>query len=277
VNLVLEWPQFARLGACLDEGVAVVSTSWGDPEPYTTAVHQAGALHVHMVGSVEEARRAVAAGVDAVVAQGWEAGGHVSGEVTTLALVPAVVEAVAPVPVLAAGGICDGRGLAAVLALGAVAGWLGSRFLFAAEADVHDDYRARLMAATEVDTVHSYLFDIGWPGAPHRTLRNSTVRAWEAAGRPAPSGRPGEGDVVALAEGGRTVLRYSDDLPTGGITGDTEAMALYAGQGVSLVHSVEPAGVIARDLVADAQHRLSSLGASGRPPPSANATGTTPT
>lgn len=128
VNLILQWPQHARVQACADESVAVVSTFWGDPRPYVDAIHAGGALHVHTVGSADEAVRAVEAGVDVIVAQGWEAGGRVRGEVATLPLVPAVVDAVCPVPVIAAGGVGDGRGLAAVLVLGADAGWVGTAF-----------------------------------------------------------------------------------------------------------------------------------------------------
>ena len=214
---------------------------------------------MHTVASAAEARRAAAAGVDAVVAQGWEAGGHVAGEVSTLALVPAVVDAVGPLPVLAAGGIGDGRGLAAVLALGAVAGWVGTRFLLAEEADVHADYRARLTSAAETDTVHSTLFDGGWPDAPHRTLRNSTVDDWELAGRPSPGGRPGEGQVVARTRRGVDLHRYSSDLPTAGATGDVEATALYAGQGVGIVTGPAPAAQIARDLADGAVRTLAGL------------------
>ena len=163
----------------------MVSTFWGDPGPYVGAIHAGGALHVHTVGSAEEARRAVQAGVDVIVAQGWEAGGRVRGQVATLPLVPAVVDAVAPVPVIAAGGVGDGRGLAAVLALGADAAWLGTRFLLACEANVHHDWRARIRAARETSTGHTSAFDGGWPDAPHRVLSNSTLQAWERAGRPA--------------------------------------------------------------------------------------------
>src|SRR5215213_2118406 len=102
VNLVLEWDQHERLRACAAEPVAAVSTFWGDPRPYVDAIHASGALHLHTVGSAEEARRAAEAGVDIIVAQGWEAGGRVCGEVSTLALVPAVIDAVGPLPVLAA-------------------------------------------------------------------------------------------------------------------------------------------------------------------------------
>ncbi|SMC71781.1 NAD(P)H-dependent flavin oxidoreductase [Kibdelosporangium aridum] len=168
INVVLEWPQHDRVAQCLAAGVRVISTFWGDPAPYTDMIHQAGAIHIHTVGSAAEARDAVAAGVDVIVAQGWEAGGHVRGEVSTLALVPAVADAVAPVPVLAAGGIADGRGLAAVLALGADAAWIGTRFLLADEAATGPAYRDALITAAETDTAHGIVFDKGWPDAPHR-------------------------------------------------------------------------------------------------------------
>ncbi|HVE97582.1 MAG TPA: nitronate monooxygenase [Mycobacteriales bacterium] len=259
-NVVLAWPQEERVRACLDAGVRVVSTSWGDPAPCTALIHRAGALHVHMVASAEEARRAADAGVDAVVAQGWEAGGHVAGQVSTLALVPAVVDAVSPVPVLAAGGITDGRGVAAALVLGAAAAWVGTRFLLAAEADVHPEYRARLIAASETDTVYGGLFDGGWPDAPHRTLRNSTTRAWQEAGSPAPGARPGEGDVVARrGDAGAEIRRYSDDLPLSRDVGDVEAMALYAGQGVGLVRRTAPAAEIALELAHEARQVLAAI------------------
>src|SRR3954466_7285430 len=139
------------------------------------------------VGSAEEARRAVASGVDVVVAQGWEAGGHVWSSVATLPLGPAAVDAVAPAPVIAAGGIGDARGVAAVLALGAQAAWLGTRFLFAEEMPIHDQYRRAVMSAAEADEEwYAALYEVGWPDSPHRALRNSTAAAWEAAGRPPP-------------------------------------------------------------------------------------------
>ena len=259
VNLVLQWPQDERLAVCLDEGVAVVSTFWGDPAPYVDRVHDAGALHVHTVGSAAEARRAVDAGVDAVVAQGVEAGGHVWGQVSTLALVPAVVDAVGPVPVLAAGGITDGRGLAAVLALGAEAGWLGTRFVASAEADAHPRYQAALCAADETSTAYGTAYDGGWPDAPHRVLRNATVDGWQAAGGPAPGARPGEGDVVARSPRGGQVVRYDSALPTRSLEGDLEQMALYAGQGAALVHDVRPAAEIAREVAGEARDVLRRL------------------
>jgi NAD(P)H-dependent flavin oxidoreductase YrpB (nitropropane dioxygenase family) len=256
VNVVLEWDQHERVRACAEESVAVVSTFWGDPRPYVDAIHACGALHIHSVGSAEEALSAVDAGVDVIVAQGWEAGGRVRGEVATLALVPAVADAVRPVPVLAAGGVGDGRGLAAVLVLGAEAAWVGTRFLLAQEASVHDEWRRRIQEASETSTIYSTLFDRGWPGAPHRTLRNSTVQAWERAGRPAAPARPGETDVIARAPDGTPLYRYGLEAPVGGMSGAVEALALYAGQSAGIVNEVLPAAAIVSQLIDDAATAL---------------------
>jgi NAD(P)H-dependent flavin oxidoreductase YrpB (nitropropane dioxygenase family) len=141
INLVLESDMHDRLNICLEEGVKIVSLFWGDPASYIRASHQAGALVTHSVGTVSEAEDAVSAGADVIVAQGWEAGGHVRDMISTLALVPAVVDAVSPIPVAAAGGIADGRDIAAVLALGASAAWLGTRFVASEEALSHHTYK----------------------------------------------------------------------------------------------------------------------------------------
>lgn len=250
-NFVLEWDQHERVDAALGAGLGIVSLAWGDPSPYVDRVHDAGAVLLHTVGSAEEAKRAVAAGVDVIVAQGWESGGHVWGGVSTLPLVPAVVDAVAPVPVIAAGGIGDARGVAAVLALGAQAAWLGTRFLLAEEAPVHETYRRRLIAADETDAEwYPDLYDVGWPRAPHRALRNSTAARWEAAGRPTSGARPGEGEPVAARPSGEPILRYTSAVPLAGTTGDVDALSLWAGQSVALARHVQPAAEIVRELVA---------------------------
>jgi nitronate monooxygenase len=258
-NVLLEWPPEEKIEALLAAGVPAVSLAWGDPAPWVERIHTGGALVLATVGSAEEARRAEAAGVDVVVAQGWEAGGHVWGTVATMVLVPAVRDAVS-VPVVAAGGIADGRGLAAVLALGADGAWLGTRFLLAEEAPVHPDFRALLLAAAETDTVYAEdLFHIGWEEAPHRALRNSTTARWEEAGRPPIGDRPGEDEVVAARPNGNPVLRYSSSLPVDGFTGEIEALSLYAGQSVGLVGRVEPAARIVADVVREADAVLAGL------------------
>lgn len=266
VNLVLDpatthAPTDEHLAACLDAGAEVVSLSFGDPAPHVAQVHDADATLLATVGSADEARSAVDAGVDVVVAQGWEAGGHVQSEVATMPLVPRVADAV-DVPVVAAGGIADGRGVAAALALGADGAWLGTRFVATAEAAVEPDYRERVVAAAETDTVYSELFDGGWPGTPHRVVRNSTVDAWEAAGRPAPGDRPGEGDRIGAYPDGSPIERYGDDLPVAGATGDLEAMALYAGQSAGITDGVVPAAELVAELAdetAGAIERLNGL------------------
>jgi NAD(P)H-dependent flavin oxidoreductase YrpB (nitropropane dioxygenase family) len=261
VNLNLEFPQEERLAACLEENVPVISFFWRDPSSLVRRAREAGATVLHTVGSAEDAKRAVDCGVDIVVAQGWEAGGHIRGTVATMPLVPAVVDAVSPVPVVAAGGIADGRGLAAVLALGASGAWIGTRFLASQEAAIHPRYRERLMQASENDTVFlENLFDIRWPNAPHRVLRNKTVEAWEAAGRPPPGKRPGEGETIATSRSVGPVIRYQSYTPGADADGDIDALALWAGQSVGLVSKVQSAGTIVREIADEATSILQRLG-----------------
>jgi NAD(P)H-dependent flavin oxidoreductase YrpB (nitropropane dioxygenase family) len=252
VNLVMQIPQEERLRFVLDRGVRIVSFFWGDPAPLIPIAHAAGAIVMHTVGSADEARRVVDVGVDVVVAQGWEAGGHVWGNVATMPLVPAVVDAVGDTPVVAAGGIGDGRGLAAVLALGASAGWLGTRFAASAEVQAHPRYQELLMAANETSTYHGTVFDVGWPDAPHRTLRNSTVESWLTAGRPITGHRPGEGEVLGTDPYGDQIVRYQTLAPRIEIQGDIEALPLWAGQSVGLVHEILPVREIVARIAADA-------------------------
>jgi nitronate monooxygenase len=256
-NFILARDVAAEIDAALEAGASVVSLFWGDPAPHAPRIRAAGAKLLVTVGSVDEARAAADAGADAIVAQGWEAGGHVRGTISTLALVPAVVDAIAPVPVIAAGGITDGRGLAAALALGAQAAWVGTAFLAAEEADIAPHYRDRVLAARTSDTWIGTLYDGGWPDAPGRTLVNSTLRAWQAEGEPPPGKRPGEGEVIVRDRDGGNVRRYDAAVAHAGRSGDIEGMPLWAGQGVGLVWRIEPAAAIVHRLVAEATAALS--------------------
>ena len=254
-NFVLDFPIDERLGVALDEGVRLVSFFWGDAARYVERVHAAGAIALQVVGSVAEAKRAADAGFDTIVAQGREAGGHVRGELGTLTLVPQAVDAVTPIPVIAAGGIADRRGVAAALALGAAGVWVGTRFLAAIEANIHPRYQELVLAASGDDTLYSSLFDIGWPDAPLRTLKSATTDRWEAAGRPPPPQRPGEGEVVATRADGTEIKRYAFSSPGRDVTGDVEAMALYAGQAVGLVRKREAAAEILSELAEGLRQR----------------------
>jgi NAD(P)H-dependent flavin oxidoreductase YrpB (nitropropane dioxygenase family) len=170
--------------------------------------------------------------------------------VATLPLVPAVVDAVAPVPVIAAGGIGDARGVAAVMALGAQAALLGTRFLLAEEMPIHEEYRRRLIAATERDAEwYPNLYEVGWPDASHRAIHNSTAELWESAGRPAPGSRPREGEVIAHFASGEPIVRYEPAPPMVGTTGEIEALSMWAGQSVALARRTQPAAEIVAELV----------------------------
>jgi NAD(P)H-dependent flavin oxidoreductase YrpB (nitropropane dioxygenase family) len=262
VNLNMEFPQQdRRLEACLEEGVPIISFFWRDPGALVKRAKAGGALVLYTVGTANDARQAVDGGVDVIVAQGWEAGGHVRGTVATLPLVPAIVDAVGDAPVIAAGGIADGRGMAAALALGAAGVWVGTRFLASEEASIHPEYQRRLLAASENDTVYcENLFDGGWANAPHRVLRNSTVRNWEAAGRPPSGHRPGEGEIIARSETRGEVDRYASFTPGPNTVGEIEPLSLWSGQGVALVRKVQPAAEIVREINEEAKDILRRLG-----------------
>jgi len=252
VNVVLDpeaknVPTETHVEAALDAGAEVVSFSFGDVAPHVDRVHDRGGVVLASVGSASEARDAVDAGADIVVAQGWEAGGHVQSEVATMPLVPRVVDAVPETPVVAAGGIADGRGIAAALALGADGAWLGTRFLATREARVHERYRERVVEAGETETAYGTLFDEGWPEVPHRVLENEPVRDWRAAGEPDDE-RPGDDEVVATTPDGEPVIRYEDSLAVPGMDGDVEQLPLYAGQSAGLTGDVRPAADLVREL-----------------------------
>lgn len=261
VNLNMEFPQEDRLEACLEEGVPIISFFWRDPGALVKRAKSAGAVVMYTVGTADDARRAVDGGVDVIVAQGWEAGGHVRGTVATLPLVPAIVDAVGDTPVVAAGGIADGRGMAAALALGASGVWVGTRFLASEEISIHPEYRSRILAACENDTVYcESLFDGGWRNAPHRVLRNSTVRDWEAAGRPPRGQRPREGEIVARSPGRGEIDRYASLTAGPDTEGEIEPLSLWSGQSVALVRKVQPAAEIVREMNEEANGILRRLG-----------------
>lgn len=252
-----------QIAAAADEGLAAVVFFWGDPEPFVDAAHRDGVKVLIQVGSVDEAEAARAAGVDAVIAQGVEAGGHVRATTSIWELLPATVEALAPLPVLASGGIGDGAGLARALELGAQGVSLGTRFVASDEAHVHPAYKLRVVESTAEDTVYTEdLYDVWWPDAPHRTLRNKTFEEWDAAGRPPAGERPGEGTRVGTRRlsSGEFVEwpRYAVGMITPDSEGDLEYLPMWAGESCSLVSEIKPAGDIVRDLVRDAEAALAA-------------------
>jgi nitronate monooxygenase len=257
VNIRADMPQHEHIAAAVHAGAAIVHLFWGAPRPLAAAVRASGAMLAVTVADADEARQALDAGASLLIAQGWEAGGHVRGTITTLALVPTIVDLAGDVPVLAAGGIADGRALAAVLMLGAAGAAIGTLFAASAESRAHPVYKQALIEARQSDAIHvPDLFDVGWPDAPHRVLRNETMRAWEAAGRPASGRRPGEGEPIGKRTDGRIIPRYSVAGPMAGYEGRVEAMALYAGQGVDRVNAIRPAQEIVRSVLQEATAAL---------------------
>ena len=265
VNLVLPLLRNGQIEACFDECVPLLVLFWGDPAPYVDEAHRRGIKVLLQVGSVAEALAAAAGGVDGVIAQGVEAGGHVKGTTALSVLLPAVVDAIKPLPVIGSGGIADGRGLVAALSLGAQGISIGTRFLTSVEAHACDIYKDRVVSANAEDTVHTEQFDVGWAGAPHRVLRTTAIERWEAAGRPPTGQRPDEGAVIGTMEsGGKTVEipAYSAYMPEPNVNADIEQMALYAGQSCTLIDSIKPAAQIVAEIVRDARLTVKRLSGS---------------
>lgn len=220
VNLNNNYPQDVQLGAVLDAGVPIVSLFWGVNASHISRAKKAGATVLQTVGTSADAKRAVDAGADVIVAQGWESGGHVGSSVASLALVPAVVDAVPGIPVIAAGAIADGRGVAAAFALGASAAWIGTRFLLADEAMVPEENRQKIIAASEADTQFGKDENPEWYESAMRWIGKPTD-PWAAEFR---NGKP-----------------------------------QLAGQGVGLVRKRQPATEIVAEIWAEAQATIAGL------------------
>jgi NAD(P)H-dependent flavin oxidoreductase YrpB (nitropropane dioxygenase family) len=254
----LQFPETDFVDACIAERVPVLSFFWGDPTSYVEKAHEAGIKVCDQIGSVAAAKRAANAGVDFIIAQGVEAGGHVAGTVSTMVLTPRVVETVAPVPVVSAGGIADGRGLAAALALGAEGVVLGTRLIASAECNAHELYKQKILTASEEDTVRTTLFGRGWPNAYHRVLRTRFVERWLPDEKRGSEERPDEPVVGEVTLGGvRLPLpRFGGIPPARDATGEIESMDLLAGQCCGLVRDVKPAAEIIREMVDEAARIL---------------------
>ena len=263
VGLLIPFLGGGEIEACIEERVPVLLLFWGECRAHVETARAAGIPVLVQVGSVDEAREAAAAGASAVVAQGFEAGGHVRGTTSLAVLVPAVVDAVRPLPVIAAGGLADGRGIVAAFALGAEAAMMGTRFVCSEESRASREYKERIVGARAEDTVHTMLFDVGWPDAAHRVLRNKAIDEWEAAGRPPSGQRPGEGTIVGRTPAAGAMMdvpRYYVGNPMIGFEGDVEYLALYAGHSCSIVNDVKPAATIVREAAREAEEILRRLG-----------------
>ena len=233
--------------AALAQRPPAIAFAWPRPDQdlksFIDRAHGAGCKVTFMVSGVPEAVRAAQAGADVIVAQGTEGGGHVGWQ-ATMALVPMVVDAVAPIPVLAAGGIADGRGLAAALALGADGVLLGTRFLASEESTLHANFKQAILDSDGHDTLLSEIPDIAaglvWPGAMSRSRRNRFIERW--AGR-----------EWALRQQRAEALA---DVQAARKSGDTNEAPLSMGQDAGLIHDILPAGEIVRRIAREAAQIL---------------------
>jgi NAD(P)H-dependent flavin oxidoreductase YrpB (nitropropane dioxygenase family) len=244
LNHLLFMAQEERLAATVSLRPKVFSTAWPWPDQdlkmYAEMSRQAGALFMHMVSSVPEAVRAAEAGADVIVAQGTEGGGHV-GWMGTLPLVPMVVRAVAPTPVLAAGGVADGQGLAAALALGADGVLLGTRFMATPEAPIPQGYKDAIVRDDGHDTLLTEIPDTAagrvWPGAMLRVARNRFIERW--AGR--------EWEVRQR----RTEIARG--LAQARANNDMDEASLMMGQTAGLINDIVPAGQLVERIAVEAE------------------------
>ena len=251
VDLLTAMPgdMLAQVELLIEGGASVFVAGLGVPSAAVELCHQHGVLVANMCGKVVHARKAVDAGCDLVIAQGTEGGGH-TGQVATLPLVPLIVDAVGDeVPVVAAGGIFDGRGLAAALALGADGAWLGTRFIATPEAQSVVGFKEALVAAAEDGTVVSRAYS----GKTMRVIRNTYTEEWEQ--RADELQRFPAQAMLAFSEG---VFHLGGDEHTEGV--DPERECYPAGQAVGGIGAVTPAGDIVRSLVAQAEAVLARIG-----------------
>jgi len=245
VGFISSFPDTEELArVALEAGVAAINHSFADPTPFIAPSHAAGVKVFIQVQTLRQAITAARAGADVIIAQGGEAGGH-AGTLGTFALLPAVVDAVAPVPVVAAGGIADGRGLAAALLLGAQGAWMGTRFVTSHEWGGASWEREAVLAATSDDTVQTRLYDLigerPFPAEnPARVLRNAFIDRWTGRESEIPVHR--EALQVEVAAGNE-----SADLAVAGVS---------AGVAAGLITSARSAGEIVRSVVQEAEDLL---------------------
>ncbi|KAL7157138.1 hypothetical protein ABFS83_02G057600 [Erythranthe nasuta] len=256
VGVILAFPHEENIKAILDEKVAVLQVYWGEcSQQLVLQAHRSGVKIVPQVGSYEEAKKAVNVGVDAIIVQGNEAGGHVIGQEGLMTLLPRVVDLVKgrDIPVIAAGGIVDERGYVAALALGANAVALGTRFLATEESYAHPIYKRKLVESDK--TEYTNVFGRArWPGAPHRVLKTpffldycGTLPNHENESNQPIIGR----SLIHGVE--KEIRRFGGTVPNATTTGDIESMAMYAGQGVGLIDEIIRASEVIERLVKGAQ------------------------
>ena len=241
VNIILPLVQSHEIEMCFDERVPLMVFFWGDVWPYVKDAQRRDILVIAQCGSAEEASEAADAGVDGIIVQGTEAGGHVKATEPLELTLKQTRQTVGSLPVIASGGIATGQDIADALLAGASAVSMGTRFLATKEARVTDQYKQEIVAAHAEDTVLTELFDMGWPQAQHRVLRNETVANWEADGKPESGKRGGENEPVGFvthASGKTEIPRYTIFPPLLNVDAHPRDLPLYAGESCERVNDI---------------------------------------
>lgn len=246
-----------ELAVCFEARVHSLCFFWDVRPELIQRARAAGCRVLYQVGAVEEAVVAAQSGVDAVIAQGFEAGGHVRGVVTSLALLPEVVAAV-DVPVVASGGFISGAGLIAALALGARGVHCGTAFLATEESFAHPLHKQKIVSARSADTVYTDVFAINWPPrSPVRVIANAITEQFQD--RLLGHGPDDFGREVIAWEEDRPVYKFSTDSPLKTTTGELEALPAFAGQAAGGVHDIPTAGARIERMVQEAEAALERL------------------
>lgn len=252
VNLILPLcTNGDEVDAALRSKVSTLVLFWGDPSPYVADARKAGVLLIAQCGDADEAVQAASAGVDAVIIQGTEAGGHVKATRPMQDNLTDAVKELGQFPVIAAGGISNGADIARALALGACGVSMGTRFVATDECCVIDAYKQRLIQSKASDTVLTGLFDVMWPDAPHRVYRSHRYREWQATGSAAVGSREGEGETIGSVKRGDMLIalpRYSMYPATTGFEGDIEETAIYFGECCEHVNAILPTKIVVENL-----------------------------
>jgi enoyl-[acyl-carrier protein] reductase II len=259
VNFIPRFSEIAHIEVCISEKVPVLIFFLDDVPPQYISRLKANNIKIWIqIGSLNEAEKAVKVGADVIIVQGIEAGGHNRSSASLFSLLPNIIDAVAPIPVIASGGIADGRGLAAALALGAEAVSVGTRFLATTEANAHSEYKKRVVEAQVHDTVRHNIFGFDFPDATVRGIRNKIVAEWEGKDNPAPyHGKdPNSFPIIGQSQMG-PIHKFSGVLPTPETTGDFEQMSLLAGESVGLIKNIKPAKDIVFEMVREAEKIIS--------------------
>ena len=259
VDIIARFSSIEHIEVCVTERVPVVVFFWDDaPDEWLSRLRAAGSHIWFQVGSVDEAKVAIRRGAQALVVQGSEAGGHNRAAAATFSLLPAVVDAISSVPVVAAGGIADGRTVAAALALGADAVWVGTRMLASFEAYAHPQYKDRVVAAGVEDTVRHLIFGPEFPDASTRGLRNRIVREWEGRDHPPPYQVASDSELPVIGQArlyGQEfpMKRFCGFPPTPEFTGDLDEMSLLAGELVGQTKRLMSAASIIDEMMSGAE------------------------